>query len=64
MIQRVPPTVFDSSDYSSIAFLFTGSEKRRTDYLLELTKTAVFLTYCLHVRYGYFIIASFNKAKR
>ncbi|VDL16493.1 unnamed protein product, partial [Hymenolepis diminuta] len=49
VIQRVPPTVFDSSDYSSIAFLFTGSEKRRTGCLLELTKTAVFLTYCLHL---------------
>uniref|UniRef100_A0A0R3TDF4 SET domain-containing protein n=1 Tax=Rodentolepis nana TaxID=102285 RepID=A0A0R3TDF4_RODNA len=39
--QRVPPTVFDPSDYSSIAFLFTGPEKRLTGYLLELTIAAV-----------------------
>ncbi|VDO02595.1 unnamed protein product, partial [Rodentolepis nana] len=47
--QRVPPTVFDPSDYSSIAFLFTGPEKRLPGYLLELTIAAVFLTYCLHL---------------
>nr|CDS27353.1 SET and MYND domain containing protein 4 [Hymenolepis microstoma] len=48
-IQRVPPTVLDPSDYSSIAFLFTGPEKRPPDFLLELTVAAVFLTYCLHL---------------
>ncbi|VUZ48394.1 unnamed protein product [Hymenolepis diminuta] len=48
-IRRVPLEVFDPSDYSAIAFLTTCSDDRRCGTNWTNTKSAVFLTYCLHL---------------
>ncbi|VDL19353.1 unnamed protein product [Hymenolepis diminuta] len=45
-----PPAVFDPSDYSSIAFLSSCSEKRNCHQLQTFTEAAIFLTYCFYVR--------------
>ncbi|VDO06206.1 unnamed protein product [Rodentolepis nana] len=50
-IREVPPPVFDSSDYSSIAWLCTCPDQLADDALLHYTINALFLTYCLHVRH-------------
>ncbi|VUZ39304.1 unnamed protein product [Hymenolepis diminuta] len=43
-----PPAVFDPSDYSSIAFLSSCSEKRNCHQLQTFTEAAIFLTYCFY----------------
>ncbi|VUZ50250.1 unnamed protein product [Hymenolepis diminuta] len=51
-IRLDPPSVFDPSDYSSIAFLSACSEKRQDGTLEYFTKAAIFLAFCLYLE-GY-----------
>ncbi|KAM3180193.1 hypothetical protein ACTXT7_016792, partial [Hymenolepis weldensis] len=48
-IRGVPPPVFDSTDYSSVAWLSTCSDKIKDEDLWRYTLNALFLTYCLHL---------------
>nr|CDS27760.1 SET and MYND domain containing protein 4 [Hymenolepis microstoma] len=48
-IRKNPPTHIDSSDYSSIAWLETCTEKRDLIELWQKTIAALFLTYCLWI---------------
>nr|CDS31238.1 SET and MYND domain containing protein 4 [Hymenolepis microstoma]CDS31242.1 SET and MYND domain containing protein 4 [Hymenolepis microstoma] len=46
-VRRTPPEVFDSRDYQSIAWTSTNSSDLGVKLLLELTRVAIFLTFCL-----------------
>nr|CDS25710.1 SET and MYND domain containing protein 4 [Hymenolepis microstoma] len=48
-IRRMSPPVFDSSDYSSIAWLCTCSDQIEEEDLWRYTLYALFLTYCFHL---------------
>nr|CUU99563.1 hypothetical transcript [Hymenolepis microstoma] len=48
-VRNPPPHSTDSSDYSSVAFLTTCSDKCSTEYLLQSTIASIFLTYCLYI---------------
>uniref|UniRef100_A0A0R3SVN1 SET domain-containing protein n=1 Tax=Hymenolepis diminuta TaxID=6216 RepID=A0A0R3SVN1_HYMDI len=48
-IRKDPPDNFDPSDYSSIAWLESCSEKRDAIELWQKTIAALFLTYCLWI---------------
>ncbi|VDN97296.1 unnamed protein product, partial [Rodentolepis nana] len=48
-VRKVPPNQIDSSDYSSITWLDSCSEKRDLIELWQKTIAALFLTYCLWI---------------
>ncbi|VDL57958.1 unnamed protein product [Hymenolepis diminuta] len=48
-VRNVPPLVFDSTDYSSVAWLSTCSDKMKDEDLWRYTLNALFLTYCFHI---------------
>ncbi|VDN99334.1 unnamed protein product [Rodentolepis nana] len=48
-VREVPPQKIDASDYSSVGFLTTCSEKKPTEHLLQSTIASIFLTYCLYI---------------
>ncbi|KAM3183898.1 hypothetical protein ACTXT7_009450 [Hymenolepis weldensis] len=47
--REAPPPRIDPSDYSSVAFLTSCSDKHPTKYLLQCTIASIFLTYCLYI---------------
>lgn len=55
-VRRAPPKKFDPSDYASIAWLCSNSDKFHRNQLWNYTFVAVFLTYCLSVRYLFNIL--------
>lgn len=56
-MREKPPSVLDPTDYSAAAWLVACSEHRNRADLWQRTVAAVFLTYCLSVR---FLIESYS----